>query len=72
MVNSSIPRWRLVTSGVPLGSVFGLVLFNIIINSTDSEIECTFSRFADGPKLSGAVATVGKDDIQRDMDKLEK
>lgn len=55
----------------PLGSVFGPVLFNIITNNTDREIECTFSRFAGDPKLNGALVE-GKDVIQRQLDKLEK
>jgi len=44
MVNGSMPKWRLVTSGVPQGFVLGLVLF---ITDIDNGIQCTFSKFAE-------------------------
>jgi len=44
MVNGSMPKWRLVTSGVPQGFVVGLVLF---ITDIDNGIQCTFSKFAE-------------------------
>ena len=73
VINSSVSTWRPVTSGFPQGLLLGSVLFNIFVGDVDSGIKCTLSKFANNIKLSGAVDMLeGVDDIQRDLDRLER
>ncbi|XP_055571471.1 uncharacterized protein LOC129736458 [Falco cherrug] len=71
-LNVSTSKWKLVTN-IPRRSVWGLALFNVLVNHMDAGIKCTLSKFASDMKPSDAVNMLeGRDAIQRDLNSPER
>ena len=71
IVNGASSSWRIVTSGIPQGSVLGPLLFIIFINDIVEQISSSIYLFADDTKLFRAI-TSNHDNtlLQSDIDKL--
>jgi len=51
VLNGSVSEWKLVTSGVPQGSVLGPLLFIMFVNDIDHNVTSKLLKFADDAEL---------------------
>ena len=65
VLGDEFSNWEKVYSGVPQGSVMGLILFTVFINDIDEGIRNKILKFVDDRKLIGKVATSKEVDILR-------
>ena len=65
--------WRKVWSGIPQGSVLGLVLFLIFINDTDSSLSSNVLKFAHDTKVFSVIDSyIHGYSLQADLGNIEK
>ena len=55
VLNGTFSYWKLVTSGVPQGSVLGPLLFIMFVNDMDQSVLSQLLKFADDAKLFRCV-----------------
>ena len=60
VLNGRASEWRTVSTGVPQGSILGLLLFLIFINNIPANLECNLKIFGDDTSLFSLVRDPNK------------
>ena len=69
VINGKFSHWIHVTSGIPQGSVLGLILFLIFINYLPDVLNCCMKLFADDAKLYMPITNSHDEEIlQQNLD----
>jgi len=72
-VNGVYFDWAKVTSGVPQGSVFGILLFLLYVNKIPASVGCKITLFTDDTKILNTIKTqFDSQSLQSDIDLLRK
>ncbi len=73
VINGTASDWAPVSSGVPLGSVLGPVLFIIYINDIDVGLSNFISKYADDTKIGNSIITDhDRMSLQEDLRKISE
>ena len=71
IINGCTSKWSKVLSGIPQGSILGLILFIIFVNDLPEVINGLCKLFADDCKVYSEVKTKeDQEQLQSDIDKL--
>ena len=73
VLNGTKSEWAPVLSGVPQGSVVGLLLFILYVSEIPDLVQCSINMFADDTKQYAPIKSqADKEQLQNDIYTLEE